>query len=135
MNVQHNESGFTFLEVMVAVAIIAVAFVTLIGSQSQSVSIASTSRFNVTASLLARQKLAELESLAFDELFSDSGQFEEDFQQYRWASEVTDLGEGDTGIENAEDMLKSLDLTISLGEDEQQSFHVRTIVMKENETK
>ena len=34
-------SGFTLLEVMVAVAVIAIAFVTLIGAQSQSVSIAT----------------------------------------------------------------------------------------------
>jgi len=126
-----SQAGFTFLEVMVSVAIIAVAFVTLIGSQSQSVSVATISRFNVMASLLAQQKLAELESSNFDELFSDEGDFDENYQEYRWKSEVNTLSEDDTGIEGTEDMLKSVDLMVSFGENEQMTYHVRSIVMQQ----
>ncbi|MCI5167776.1 MAG: type II secretion system protein, partial [Candidatus Electrothrix sp. GM3_4] len=34
-----SQTGFTLLEVMVAVAIISISFVSLLGSQSQSISI------------------------------------------------------------------------------------------------
>lgn len=122
--------GFTFLEVMVAVMIIAISFVTLIGSQSQSVSVAGDSRFNVNAALLAQQKLAEIEAAPFEEVFSASGDFGEMHSAYRWQSEVTDLSEGDTSIPGANDMLKSVDLVITLGDDGNQSYGVRSIIMR-----
>ena len=56
-----SQTGFTLLEVMVAVAIIAMTFVSLLGSQSQSISIAGISRFETTAAMLAREKLTELQ--------------------------------------------------------------------------
>lgn len=124
-----KQHGFTFLEVMVAVAIIAIAFVTLIGSQSQSVSIAGESRFKVMAALLAQQKLAELESMDFDELSGGEGDFGEEYPGYRWQAEVVELGEGDTGIKEGDDLLKSLDLTILLNEGTR-SYVVRSLVMR-----
>lgn len=124
------QSGFTFLEVMIAVAVIAIALVTLIGSQSQSVSIATLSRQNVTASFLAQQKLAELESTPFDELNSGDGDFDGDFSLYRWKTEVNILSAEDTGIEGADDILKTIDLSIFAGENDQPIYGVRSIVMK-----
>ena len=126
-------SGFTFLEVMVAVMIIAIAFVTLIGSQSQSVTVAGDSRFNVNAALLAQQKLAELEAAPFYEVFSGSGDFGEEHPAYRWQAEVSDLSEGETAIPGANDMLKTIDLTVSLGEEGSQSYTVRSIIMRKTE--
>ncbi|NOQ46477.1 MAG: prepilin-type N-terminal cleavage/methylation domain-containing protein [Desulfobulbaceae bacterium] len=123
------EAGFTLLEVMIAVAIIAIAMVTLIGSQSQSVSIAAISRFDTVASLLARQKLVELETGDYTSLTSDEGYFSDDFAAYHWMVEVTDLNEDDTGIEGTDDMLKAVDLTVTFGEDGQ-TFSLRSIIMR-----
>jgi len=125
-----EESGFTFLEVMIAVAIIAIAFVTLIGSQSQSVSIATDSRLNVTASFLAQSKLAELESSDFEALSSSEGDFGEEFPQFQWKTEVNTLTADETGIAGTDNMLKSVDLTISSGEDSQAVCSVRAVVLK-----
>jgi general secretion pathway protein I len=127
-----GQRGFTFLEVMVAVAILAIAFVTLIGSQSQSVSIAGESRFKVLAALLAQQKLAELESTDFDELSGGEGDFGEEYPGYRWQAEVVELGEGDTGIKEGDDLLKALDLSVSLNEGAL-SYAVRSLVMRRPE--
>jgi general secretion pathway protein I len=124
------QSGFTFLEVMIAVAVIAIAFVTLIGSQSQSVSVAAHSRVDVMASLLARKKLTELESAGFDELYSEDGSFEESDFDLNWQAQVAPLSAEEAGIEGADDMLKTIDLTITLGGDERVVYSVRSIVMK-----
>lgn len=128
-----SQRGFTFLEVMVSVAIIAIAFVTLIGSQSQSVSIAGESRFRVMAALLAQQKLTELESMDFEDLSGGEGDFGEEYPSYGWRAEVVDLGEGDTGIKEGDDLLKAVDLTISQGES--RSYAVRVLVMRRAEKK
>ena len=129
------QDGFTLLEVMVSVAIIGIALVSLIGSQSQSVSIATTSRFDTTASLLARQKLTELALAGFEDLRSDEGDFGEDFPGYSWKTEVKDLGEDDTGIQGADDMLRSVDLTVSSGSEDGTFFVVREILMAPIEVK
>lgn len=129
MTNKRAENGFTFLEVMIAVAVIAIALVTLIGSQSQSVSIAAVSRQNITASLLAQQKLAELEASPFDDLYSAEGEFDEDFSLYRWKTDVSLLSADETGIEGSDNMLKAIDLSLYLGESGQQIYAVRSIVM------
>jgi len=130
-----SHNGFTLLEVMVAVSIIAIAFVTLISSQSQSVSIAGRTRFAVTSALLAQQKLTEIESANFDEVYSGSGDFGENYPGYRWETEITNLGEDDTGIPDSSEMLKAVDLIVTLGGEEGQAYGVRTVIMKQIELK
>lgn len=123
-------SGFTLLEVMIAVSIIAIAFVTLIGSQSQSVSIAGKTSFAVSAALLAQQQLTEIEAADFEGVSSDSGDFGENYPGYRWRSEVADLREDETGIAKSDGMLKMVDLIVTLGGDDGQAYSVRTVIMQ-----
>ena len=130
---QKTLAGFTLLEVMVAVAIIAMSFVSLLGSQSQSISIANISRFETTAAMLAREKLSELQLAGYSELTDGSGQFEDDFSDYTWRSEVRELGESETGIADSDGMLKLVTLKISRGDDPNQTFLVRSVIMAEIE--
>ncbi len=125
--VWQQNAAFTLLEVMVAVAIIALSFTALLSAQSQSLSIATISRFESAAALLARQKLAELELDDFDSLGSSSGDFEDDFAAYHWQTEVTDLTEDESGIKGSGGMLKQVELTIR--RDQKENFIVRTLVM------
>lgn len=130
----NRQRGFTFLEVMVAVAVLAVAFVTLIGSQSQSVSVAGESRFKVMAALLAQQKLTEMESMDFEELNGGDGDFGEEYPGYSWQAEVAELGEDDTGIKEGDDLLKAINLTV-LQNNGTRSYAVRSLVMRRPEKK
>lgn len=79
-----HHSGFTLLEVMVAMAILAIALVAVLSSQEQSISMANEARLATMASILAQSKIAEIESIGGDNSFGDFG---EDFPNYRW--EVT----------------------------------------------
>jgi len=81
--------AFTLLEVMIAVAILAIALTTLYGSQSRSLSYATEAHFNIVAPSLAAAKLAELQS-GVSELVGGSGDFGEDFPGYVWQVEVED---------------------------------------------
>ncbi len=128
--VGRGTSGFTLLEVMVAVAIIAIAIVTLIGAQSQSVAIATNSKFEAAASLLAQWKVAELNLQDYSELTSSSGNFGEDFPNFSWTIEVTELSTGDTGIKGSDGMLKAVDVTIRVDQDASLSYGLQTIVCK-----
>ncbi len=103
-------SGFTLLEVMVAMAIIATALTAVLGSQSQSLSLASEAKFRTTAAFLAQGKMAEIEAEKADNLTSDSGDFGEEFSGYRWDLSVNDATFDEP--ENVSDHLKQIDLTI-----------------------
>jgi len=85
-----DRKGFTLLEVMIALAILAISLVAVFRSQSQSVSMASEARFLTTASLLAQGKMAELESMKPQELSNGSGGFGTEFPDYLWQVEVKD---------------------------------------------
>jgi general secretion pathway protein I len=115
--------GFTLLEVMIALAIIAMTLVTLLASQSQSLSLASEAKFNTMAALLAQSKMAEIEAESAEDLASDSGDFGEDFPDYHW--DLTVSNPGFAGAEEALDYLKQIDLVISWGEQDQYQYRLR----------
>lgn len=115
---------------MIAVALIAIALVTLIGAQSQSVAIATGSRFDAMASLLAQWKLTELSLQDFAQLSSGTGNFGEEYPHFSWKSEVKELAEDDTGIKGSGGLLKAIDVTLSEDQDKTRTYTVRTIVYK-----
>ena len=109
-----KSSGFTLLEVMIATAIVAIALVAALGSQSQSVSLANEAKLTTTAAFLVQSKMAELETIDVEELVSDAGDFGEDFPDYRWESEVSDVTV--EGFETLTDHVKRITLTVYWGE-------------------
>jgi general secretion pathway protein I len=117
------DDGFTLLEVMVAIALIAIALMAVLGSQSQSVSLAGEARFNTTAALLAQSKMAEIESQNPEDLTADSGDFGEDFPGYTWKLAVSNVTLDRP--ENVSDHLKQVDLTVAWGEDEEFLYALR----------
>lgn len=109
-----DKKGFTLLEVMIAVAIIAIALTALLGSQAQSLSLANEAKFNTTAALLAQGRMARIEFEGEESMVGDSGDFGEDFPGYRWETRVSDVDSGE--IEGLSDYLKHVDLEVAWGE-------------------
>jgi len=112
LKILHNK-GFTLLEIMIAVAILAVALVTLLGSQSQSVFFANSAKFETMAALLAQSKMSEITIQAADSLSSDSGDFGEDYPGYGWEATVSDVSI--EGLDAISDFLKQIDLAVTWG--------------------
>jgi len=91
-------SGFTFLEVMVAISIIAIALTAVYRLQSQTLHVNHITKFAINAPLLAQQKIAEAELQQFDDLSDGEGGFGETFPGYTYkmdiaASELESLGQ------------------------------------------
>ena len=105
--------GFTLLEVMIAVALIAIALTTLLGSQSQSVSFANSAKFETMAALLAQSKMSEITVQEPGELTNDSGDFGDDYPGYAWEVNVSDIVIA--GMDKISDYLKQVDLTVTWG--------------------
>jgi len=78
------------LEVMIAVAVLAITLSVLYGSQSQSLSLATEAKFNTNAAFLANRKIAEVEG-GILELTDAEGDFDEEYPGYTWQIEVEDV--------------------------------------------
>lgn len=103
--------GFTLLEVVIALAILAVTLTVLYGSQSQSLSLAVESKFNTTAALLSTLKLAELEA-GVTELQDGEGEFE-DYPHFSWKVEINEPDFLDIeALQDLNDNLRQVNLTI-----------------------
>jgi len=116
---------------MIAVAVISIAIVTMLGAQSQSISLISETRFKVEAAMFAQQKATEIRMLAFDDVQEDSGNFGEGFADYEWKVEIDELPEDVTGLPDSEEILKSALITVSLQNETQRSFSLQVILYKE----
>jgi len=87
---QNKVNGFTLMEVMIAMAILAIALVAVFQLQSQSISMSTDSRFMTTAALLAQSKMVEAEAASTLTNHKEDGDFGLDYPQYTWHLEVGD---------------------------------------------
>lgn len=110
------DQGFTLLEVMVSVSIIAIVLVSIIRLQGQTMTMNETIRFYTLAPLLADAKIAEirLDPEGFDP--SSSGDFGEDYPGYSWEARIEDLKI--EVFESPEINLKRIDMAIQYNKGE-----------------
>ena len=90
-----NRSGFTLLEVVVAIGILAISLVAIFEMQGGNIETAMRTRDITVATLLARSKMIDIERELFEEGFGDfeesmSGTFEEEgWPEFSWEAEIT----------------------------------------------
>ncbi len=124
-----GNGGFTLLEVMIAISLLAISLTTLFGSQSQSVSLGSITKFNTQAPLLAQLKLAEF-TRTTERPTSDSGDFGDEFPGYQWKMETEDANlESSEILSKLEDTLQRLSLTVSWG-DNRYVYEIQSYLLK-----
>ena len=88
-SVAKKKCGFTLLEVMIALAILALVGVAFLRAQAGSVHLVDESSQISLATLLAREKMAELEGLGFPEVGKNVGTGGEAYPRFRWEQVVT----------------------------------------------
>jgi general secretion pathway protein I len=85
-----SADGFTLLEVMVALAIIAFAVVTYVHSQNMSVALLNESTNMTVATLLAQGRMVVLDSSDISGALEREGIFDEpEYAAFRWKERVT----------------------------------------------
>jgi general secretion pathway protein I len=85
-------SGFTLLEVLVAVAVLGLALVSLLGLHVRNIDLIDRDQRVTEATLLARGLMTEVETGPFPDLGATDGDFELDYPdrypELRWEREV-----------------------------------------------
>ena len=115
-SIEHRTNGFTLLEVMIAMAIMAIVLVSVYRLHSQTLSMATANRFYTQAPLLAQSKMAQLEAMDSDPVSGDSGDFGDKFPGYGWSISTEDVSSEILG--EAAENLKRIDVTVTLNENE-----------------
>lgn len=119
----NRQRGFTLLEVMIALAIIAVALVVMLGLAQRSVLTNDRLQQMTRATLLAKQRMAEIEHRIGQDSSADRGEFEAPNQEYRWQKIVTP-----TPISG----IVQVDLNVFWGEAKNNEFVTLTSFLSEN---
>ena len=116
-------SGFTLLEIMLALAILAITLTAVLRSQSHSLSLATEARFRTTAPLLAQHRAALAQAAAEGVAVTGSGEFGEEFPGYAWAVVESDPPAGLP--EEVARHLKQIVVRVTWGQEDRYRYDVR----------
>jgi len=111
-----SASGFTLLEVMISLSIIAIALTAVYNTYTRTISLNMEQRFNTTAPLLAARVVNDFEGRSLDDLSDESGEFGTEFPGYTWEATVETIA-SETLDAIAEDM-RSVAVTVSFNDGE-----------------
>lgn len=109
-----SRHGFTFLEIIVALAILGSSFTVLLAAHASANRTEAEARRLMTATLLARQILTNTEVEGVPELGGDSGDFGEKFPGYTWERDVVSVALPiDTPFAIPTDSLREIHIQVS----------------------
>ena len=114
--------GFTLLEVMVALAILAIALTSIYRLHGQTLTMSARARFYSLAPLLAKAKLAEIERQGIKDTTGSSGDFGQAYPNYRWSSTIEEIN-SDMIKDNRYHMAR---IEVTVTQDENESYRLRT---------
>ena len=83
--------AFTFVEVIIALAIVSISLLTLLRLHIISISMVDKAQITTQAVLLANEKIAEMVAAGYPETGTNSGSTEKNGLTLSWQTEVTDL--------------------------------------------
>ena len=85
-------AGFTLLEVMIAIAIISIALISLQALNIRTIATHAHLQRVTQATLLAQHKMSEVESASAKAVSQEAeqGVFEEPFEQYKWQTSFSE---------------------------------------------
>lgn len=109
--------GFTLLEVMVALCIMAIVLMSVYRLQSQAIAMSMESRFYTQAPLLARSALTRFEESLERQMATSQGDFGREYPGYQWKITVDDTVSAALGPDISKDM-KRIDVQVTLNNGE-----------------
>jgi prepilin-type N-terminal cleavage/methylation domain-containing protein len=96
LNRKSKDQGFTLLEIIICLGLIALVLVAVFHLQAQNLDLQSEAQFMTTANCLLQDRLSQIEALETIELGKTTGNFGEDYPDYTYTQEVTEVPDTET---------------------------------------
>jgi prepilin-type N-terminal cleavage/methylation domain-containing protein len=96
LNRKSKDQGFTLLEIIICLGLIALVLVAVFHLQAQNLDLQSEAQFMTTANCLLQDRLSQIEALEAIELGKTTGNFGEDYPDYTYTQEVTEVPDTET---------------------------------------
>lgn len=113
---QRNASAFTLIETVVALAIVSIALLGLLQLNLISIRTADKAQTTTQAVLLAQEKMAEVLSVGFPRVGTQSGTVENNGVRFTWRTEVTDASGSRSQLGLRLDRLRKLSVEVACGD-------------------
>lgn len=86
-----QNSGFTLLEIVIALGLIATALMAVFRLQAQNLDLQSEAKFITVANQLARERIARIQASDTLSEGETSGDFGEDYPEYTYREEISEM--------------------------------------------
>jgi len=96
LNKKRKDHGFTLLEIVICLGLIALVLVAVFHLQAQNLDLQSEAQFMTTATWLLQERLSQIQSLDKIEEGTNTGDFGEDFPDYTYKQEVSEVPDTET---------------------------------------
>lgn len=109
-------AGFTLMEVVVALAVLAIVLVSVFRMQTGNLGVVERLQFNTRAAMLAKAKMAELDATGIDDDIELEGDFGDTAPGYHWRVSVSPRDDALLG--QTAQRLYRVEIRIGLNQDE-----------------
>jgi prepilin-type N-terminal cleavage/methylation domain-containing protein len=91
-----KDQGFTLLEIIICLGLIALVLVAVFHLEAQNLDLQSEAQFMTTANCLLQDRLSQIQALENIEEGNTSGDFGEDYPDYTYTQEVSEVPDTET---------------------------------------
>src|SRR4030042_599982 len=95
-NRRGNDHGFTLLEIVICLGLIALVLVAVFHLQAQNLDLQSEAQFMTTATCLLQERLSQIQAQETIEEGTNTGDFGEDYPDYTYKQEVSEVPDTET---------------------------------------
>jgi prepilin-type N-terminal cleavage/methylation domain-containing protein len=96
LNRKGKDQGFTLLEIIICLGLIALVLVAVFHLEAQNLDLQSEAQFMTTANCLLQDRLSQIEAFETIEEGKTTGDFGEDYPDYTYTQEVTEVPDTET---------------------------------------
>jgi len=96
LNKNGKDHGFTLLEIIICLGLLALVLVAVFHLQAQNLDLQSEAQFMTTATCLLQERLSQIQALETIEEGKNSGDFGEDYPDYTYTQEVSEVPDTET---------------------------------------
>jgi len=96
LNRKGKDHGFTLLEIIICLGLIALVLVAVFHLQAQNLDLQSEAQFMTTATCLLQERLSQIQAQEKIDEGTNSGDFGKDHPDYTYAQEVSEVPDTET---------------------------------------